>query len=89
MWKMKTNNELTPAQESFRRGSTTYHAARALMAKKILGVIRAHRGITKDAICEEIGTNSTMGAFDMLREHGLIFYQGQPRVYFSTGRNPR
>ena len=65
---MKTNSELTHAQESYRRGSTSFHAKRALTAKAILKAIRETPGITKPEILEVTGTVSGHGGFELLQK---------------------
>ena len=84
---MKTNSELTHAQESYRRGSTSFHAKRALTAKAILKAIRETPGITKPEILEVTGTVSGHGGFELLQKHKLAYHIGSPARWYPTDQS--
>lgn len=86
---MKENNELTHAQEDYRRGKTSMHAKRALTAKAILQAIKATPGMTKDEIFQAIGTTSGHGGFELLKSHKLARSQGSPARWYPTQINPK
>ena len=84
---MKTNSELTHAQESYRRGSTSFHAKRALTAKAILKAIRETPGITKPEILEVTGTVSGHGGFELLKQYKLAYHIGSPARWYPTDQS--
>ena len=74
---MKLNNELTHAQENFRRGSTSYHAKKTLTAKAIRTYIVAHPGSTKQEITEAVCPDGAYGGFELLQKHKLVRCEGR------------
>ena len=86
---MKENHELTGAQESYRRGNTSYHAKRTLTAKAISAAIKQHPGITKQEILDTIGETSGFGGFEVLKKHKLAYHSGSPAKWYPTNINPR
>ena len=86
---MKENNELTPAQEAYRRGATSYHAKRALTAKAMIKAMREKPGMTKDEIFAAIGTVSGHGGFEVLTKHKMAYSTGSPARWYATGANPK
>ena len=81
---MKTNSELTHAQESYRRGSTSFHANRVLTAKVILKAIRETPGIIRPEILKVTGTVSGHGGFELLKQYKLAYHIGSPARWYPT-----
>ena len=86
---MKENNELTHAQEAYRRGATSMHAKRALTAKAMIQAMRKKPGMTKEEIFQEIGTTSGHGGFEVLTKHKMAYSIGSPARWYPTGGNPK
>ena len=74
---MKLNHELTPAQEAFRRGSTSFHAKKTLTAKAIRTHLLAHPGSTKQEILAALNLESAYGGFELLQKHKLARFEGR------------
>lgn len=74
---MKLNHELTPAQEAYRRGATSFHAKKTLTAKAILVFLREHPGSTKQEILAALKLESGYGGFELLQQHKLARPEGR------------
>ena len=74
---MKLNHELTPAQEAYRRGSTSYHAKKTLTAKAIRTYLIENPGSTKQQILQSLGLESAYGGFELLQKHKLARSEGR------------